>query len=241
MPIYWKYWDSLKKRKKFLHGVIIISSVLFSLVIILDIALIIFFNAELWKILLWTSIVLLIQRKDIRGIYCSLGEIRRIEKNIIKWFSWEERVAKILNQLVTDNPKVTVFHDVFLGHENIDHVVIYDDNIVIIVETKAWKQFPYGLKFFGVHHQIQRQWNFLHRKTWLYIHPLCVFTDTFVEKYKHHKETDYINISFLEKKIYHIIEENGYHYNQNAVSKIKSIQENYIPRKYSYFSLFFEW
>ena len=238
MAIYWKPGDSLKKRKYFLKIIILFSWWLFTWVLIFDSILILFFNAEMWKILIWTLIMLLFLRKKLLSIYHWYFEIYKLEKNIEKGYEWELEIARILQAMESNDPKISIFHDVFIGHENIDHIILYDNKLVILIETKALLVFPSGWILWKINRQVKRQWTFLNRETWLFIYPLCVFTNAFVDPFKHESNIEYINKSYLERKIRLLIENNKQNYNSNATFKIKQIQEKYIPKNLSYRTLF---
>lgn len=241
MTIYWKPWHSLEDRKEFLWKIVKLSCLALGWVIILDAILILYFWAELWKIVIWSLLVLLLRKNDIIWIIKWFIEIRRIENNIDKWLLWENKVAEVLNKLAHTNNKICVFHDVFMWHENIDHIVVYDNKIVIIIETKSYSEFPYGLYLKRLNYQIRRQWNFLHKETWLYIHPIGVFTEAFVEPFKQIWEISYINISYLERKIEKIVQLDWNHDNKNAIQKILITHEKYHSKKLSYLDLLFAW
>lgn len=240
MPIYWKPWHSLEDRKSFLQKIIQLTITVLVWLMLFDIFLIYYFWTQPIGIIIWSAFVLLIMRKDIIGIAIWLSEIRKMGNNIDKGLFWEIQVAETLNKLASQNGKFYVFHDVFIWHENIDHIIVYDNRIVIAIETKSYARFPYGLYLKRVNYQIRRQRNFLHEKTWLYIHSLWVFTEAFVEPFKYEKEIAYINIEYLEKKIEKIVQSDVCK-NIDATQKIISIQEKYHSKKLGYRELLLTW
>jgi hypothetical protein len=186
----------------------------------------------------WSIFAMFLMKRDLVWIIEGFREISKLERNIDKWLSWEIKVAKILNEIANKDEKICVFHDIFMWFENIDHLVIYDNRILIVIETKSSSKFPYGLRLINLISQIRRQWNFLHNQTWLYIHPLWVFTEAHVEPFKRVKEIELINISYLERKIKRIIaEDTRSHLNHDAIIKIQEIQKKYINKELSYLTL----
>lgn len=160
MPVYWKPWHSLEDRKSFLQKIIQLSIIAFAGVIIIDLFLIYYFWTEPSKIIVWSIFALLIRRKDVTGIIEWLIEIKKMENNIDKGFLWEIKVAESLSKLASQNTKFCVFHDVFMWHENIDHIVVYDNRVIIGIETKSYSRFPYGIYLKKLNYQIRRQRNF---------------------------------------------------------------------------------
>ncbi len=60
-----------------------------------------------------------------------------------------------------EDPRYTIIHDVQFDGGNIDHIVIYEDRIVIIIETKASASIYNENK---VVYQVTSQWNCLRKR-----------------------------------------------------------------------------
>ncbi len=235
MQIYWKYWDSLHLWKDRIEKTRTLIFIVFSLIFTIDFTLIFYFDEKVWKIVFWSLLAAFFMRKEILAIIQWMKEMKNKEIAIMKGYSWEEKVATILNSMAMSNPKITVIHDIFIGHENIDHIFIYDNKFLLLIETKAKIRFPHFL--FTINAQIRRQWNFIYKKTGIYVKPLCVFTEVFVEPHKKQKEIDYININYLESYIKLKIEREKYLPQRNMADEILKIKNAHIDREVSYFSL----
>ncbi len=106
-----------------------------------------------------------------QGRFTKLHEIDRQYHKILReihnwevWIAWERETAKILENLAMEDPRYTIIHDVQFDGGNIDHIVIYEDRIVIIIETKASASIYNENK---VVYQVTSQWNCLRKRLWI--------------------------------------------------------------------------
>ncbi len=158
-------------------------------------------------------------------------EVRTLTKRIQDWetwIEWEKVVSEVLNNMANRNPKYTIIHDVQFQWQNIDHIVIYDDRILIIIETKAYNQTSFKSHKNGIIYQVSDQWKYLRQH--LKIEKLYVKSFVCFSRLKNIHEEAYgvnlIGIDSLEDTItWYISDQVEYHHPpRNLKDKILDIK-----------------
>lgn len=110
---------------------------------------------------------------QLHGIDRRYREILREIHNWEIWITWEREVARVLENLAMKDVHYTVIHDVPFqpkntSHkQNIDHIVIYDDRVVVIVESKAYSEDSYPVYKNDILWQVKTQYTALKEKLWI--------------------------------------------------------------------------
>ena len=144
------------------------------------------------------------------------------------WIEWEIVVARILEDLAIKDSRYSVIHDVRFDGGNIDHIVVFDNRIVIIVETKASS---YLFDERKVVKQVTWQWDFLKKRLWIKYIKSFVCLSRSDKKFHETKEgIEVTDLTSLEAEIRSCIT-NQVQYHNNEHPENKELIKDLIKMK----------